>query len=137
MYLFFAFMYIYSLYTFAMHCIALLLHMYFAIHYIACPCICTFLCIVLHASAYALSYALHCIPLHMHFPLHCIAFPCICTFTCIACPCILLVSHFTCIKGFLSPLLAQAYKLQVVSHQNLILSSKQTLSFSQANNYSF
>jgi len=76
-YLIFAFIYIYNLYTFAMHCIALLLH--------------------------------------MHFPMHCIAFSCICAFTCIACPCILLVSHFTYIKGFLSPLAAQAYKLQVVA----------------------
>jgi len=55
-----AFIYIYSLHTFAMHCVALLLHMYLAI--------------TLHASAYAFSAALHCMPLHMHFPMHCIAY---------------------------------------------------------------
>ena len=70
MYLFFAFIYIYSLYTFAMYCIALLQHMYLAMHYIAC-CICIFPCIALHAPAYALSSALHCILLHMYFYMHC------------------------------------------------------------------
>ena len=74
-----------------------------------CSCICTLLCITLHAPA------LYCIPLHRHFPMRCITFSCICAFTCIACPRILLVSHYTCIKEFLTPLAAQAYKSQVVS----------------------
>ena len=82
--LIFAFICIYSLYTFAMPCIALLLHIYLTMHYIACPCICTFLCIALHSPAYVLLHA---------------------------CPCILLVSHFTCIKGFLTVMSAGRAKL--------------------------
>ena len=80
-----------------------------------CSCICTLLCITLHAPTYAFSPALYCIPLHRHFSMRCITFSCICAFTCIACPRILLVSHYTCIKEFLIPLAAQAYKPQVVS----------------------
>jgi len=125
MYLIFTFIYIYSLYTFAMHCIApayvsyyalhcMPLHMHFPIHCIACPCICTFLCITLHcptyvllhalhAPAYVLSYALHCMPLHMCFYMHCMPLHMHFPMHCIACPCILLVSHFPCIKEFLAP----------------------------------
>ena len=110
--------------------------------------------VILHFIIFILLYfALFYFYLYLGFPMHCIA-----------CPCILLVSHFTCIKGLLSPLAAQAYKLQVVpsrqssephsllkpntvlltwqlkhinpryfpldSYQNLILFSKQPLSFS-------
>ena len=79
-----------------------------------CACICTLLCITLHAPAYAFSPALHCMPLYMHFSMHWITYPSICIFTCTICLYILLVSHFTCIKGFLSPLSAQTYKPRVV-----------------------
>ena len=109
-----------------MHCIALLLHMYLTMHFIAYPCICIFLCIALHAAAYALSYAL---PLHMHFSMHEITCSCICISTCTGYLCSFLVSHFTCIKGFLDSLAAQAYKLQVVFSRQL----SETYSFFKAN----
>ena len=53
----FYFIYIYNIQTLAVHCIPL--HMQFPMHCIAFLGICSFLCIALHASAYALSYALH------------------------------------------------------------------------------
>ena len=64
-------MYIYKYINFscALHYIPL--HMHFPVRYITFPCIRTFLCIVLHALAYALCYALHYMSLHMYFYMHC------------------------------------------------------------------
>jgi len=67
----------------------ILLHMYFQVHCIAYPCICTFRYIALHTSACILSGVLHA-------------------------PAYLLVSHFTCIKRLLGSSVAQGYKPQVV-----------------------
>jgi len=50
-------------------------------------------------------------------------------YVCIVYPCILLVSHFSYIKGFLSRLAAQAYKPQVVPSRY----SSESQSFLKAN----
>ena len=89
--------------------------------------------IALHSPTYIPSCALHCMPLYMHFSMHWITYPSICIFTCTICLYILLVSHFTCIKGFLAAWQLQhinLWYLSLDSYQNLILSLKQTLSFS-------